>query len=393
MSTFDHIIIRDANCRKYGQLQEMFGTDDLLPMWIADMDFMTPAPIINTLRAVVSQPIQGYSRDYPHWKESVTGWYEKRYGTQVNEEWLHFVPGVIKTIVISLMALSKTGDNILTCTPIYDPYPNFIKTSGRGLLQTRLVEKNGSYEFSWDDFTEKLNSCKIFLFSSPHNPGGIVWDKDTLEKINRYCHDAGVIVISDEVHCDLALPDKKHIPFFTVNTDLDSKSIVLTSTGKTFNTPAIQGGIALIKNEQLRNEFHHFLDNCYLAETNSLQQAAIYSAYTYCDEWHQKLLTYLSENVRYVKEELAEHCPLISVIYGGASFLVFLNASKLGLSDEQLMSFFAYKAKLGLSPGHQYGTGGEGHMRLNIGCPRAVLIEAITRLKNAYRACGFHLQK
>ncbi len=389
MSTFDHIIIRDANCRKYGQLQEMFGTDDLLPMWIADMDFITPEPILNTLRAVVSQPVQGYNRDYPHWRESVAGWYKKRYDIQINDEWLHFVPGVIKTIVMSLMALSKMGDNILTCTPIYDPYPNFIKTSGRGLLQTRLVEKDGGYEFDWDDFREKLKSCKIFLFSSPHNPGGIVWDRDTLEKINSYCHDAGVIVISDEVHCDLTLPDKKHIPFFTVNAELNSKSIVFTSTGKTFNTPAIQGGIALIKNEQLRNEFYHFLDNCYLAETNSLQQAAIYSAYTHCDEWHRNLLTYLAENVRYVKEELAQHCPLIHVIYGGASFLVFLNAGKLGLSEQQLMSFFAHKAKLGLSPGQQYGAGGEGHMRLNVGCPRAVLIEAMSRLKEAYRACGF----
>lgn len=384
MSLFDYVVTRDAHCRKYGQLQQMFGTDDVLPLWIADMDFKTPQPIIDTLRSVVTEPVQGYNLDHPHWKQSVTEWYKNRYGYDVNADWLHFVPGVIKTIVLSLMALTKTGDHILTCTPIYDPYPNFIKKSGRSLIQTRLIEKNGRYEFDWHDFREKLKNCQMFLFSSPHNPGGMVWDRETVERINRYCHDAGVIIVSDEVHGDLTLPGKLHIPFFTVNEALNSQSIVFTSISKVFNTPAIQGGIAIIKNEELRNKFYSFLDDCYLAETNSLQQAAIYSAYTRCDDWHQKLLSYLSDNVKYVKGEIEKNCPLISVVYGGASYLLFLNAEEMGLSDKQLISFFVHEAKLGLSPGIQYGPGGEGHMRLNVGCPRSVLVESMKRLKEAY---------
>ncbi len=385
MSLFDCIVTRDENCRKYGQLQQMFGTDDVLPLWIADMDFKTPEPIIHALRSVITQPILGYNLDYPHWKTSVTQWYKKRYAVDINEEWLHFIPGVIKTIVLSLMALTKTGDNILTCTPIYDPYPNFVKTSGRNLIQTCLIEENGCFKFDWHDFREKLKTCKMFLFSSPHNPGGIVWDLDTIEKVNRYCHEAGVIVISDEVHCDLTLPSKLHTPFFTVNETLNSQSIVFTSTSKTFNTPAIQGGIVIIKNEELRHRFYSFLDNCYLAETNSLQQATIYSAYTHCYDWHQNLLSYLSDNVKYVKDEIEKNCPLISVIYGGASYLIFLNAKRMQLSDDQLKQFFVHDAKLGLSPGTQYGPGGEGHMRLNIGCPRSVLVESMKRLKKAYQ--------
>lgn len=385
MFLFDCVVKRNTNCRKYGQLHQMFGTDDVLPLWIADMDFNTPQPIIDTLRSVVTQPIQGYNLDHPQWKRSVTEWYKKRYDYDINVNWLHFVPGVIKTIVLSLMALTKTGDKILTCTPIYDPYPNFITTSGRSLIQTSLIERNGSYEFDWHDFREKLKKCRMFLFCSPHNPGGIVWDRETIEKVNRYCHDAGVIVVSDEVHCDLTLPGKLHIPFFTVNETLNSKSIVFTSISKAFNTPAIQGGIAIIKNEELRNQFYSFLDNCYLAETNSLQQAAIYAAYTHCDDWHQKLLPYLSDNVKYVKDEIEKNCPLISVVYGGASYLLFLNAEKMRLTDEQLTLFFVHEAKLGLSPGIQYGLGGEGHMRLNVGCPRSVLVEAMKRLKEAYK--------
>lgn len=385
MSLFDCVVTRDVNCRKYGQLQKMFGTDDVLPLWIADMDFRTPEPIIDTMRSVVTQPIQGYNLDYPQWKGAVTEWYCKYYYSDVNEDWLHFVPGVIKTIVLSLMALTKTGENILTCTPVYDPYPNFIKTSGRGLIQTRLVEVNGCYEFDWYDFKEKLKKSKMFLFLSPHNPGGMVWDQETLEKVNRYCHEAGVIVVSDEVHCDLTLPGKQHIPFFSINEKLNSKSIVLTSISKAFNTPAVQGGIAIIRNEELRDKFYSFLDNCYLAETNSLQQAAIYSAYTHCADWHQKLLSYLSGNVKFVKDEIEKNCPLISVVHGGASYLLFLNAEKMGLTDEQLAFFFVHEAKLGLSPGTQYGPGGEGHMRLNVGCPRSVLMESMQRLKQAYK--------
>jgi len=159
----------------------------------------------------------------------------------------------------------------------------------------------------------------------------------------------------------------------------------LTSISKTFNTAAIQGGIAIIKNDELRSQFYGFLDNCYLAETNSLQQAAIYSAYTHCANWHQNLLTYLSDNVAFVKSEIEKNCPLISVTYGGASYLLFLNAEKMELSDKQLASFFVHEARLGLSPGAQYGPGGEGHMRLNVGCPRAVLVEAMNRLKAAYQ--------
>lgn len=385
MSLFDDIVTRDANCRKYGQLQQMYGTNDVLPLWIADMDFATPEPILNTLRAVIEQPVQGYNLDYPQWKEAVIHWYAQQYDSTVQAHWVHFVPGVIKTIVLSMMALTRSGDNILTCSPIYDPYPNLVKTSGRNLVQTRLIEKDGGYEFDWHDFTEKLKTCKMFLFPSPHNPGGMVWRRETLERISDYCHDAGVIVIADEVHCDLTLPGKTHHPFFTLNERLNSQSIVLASISKTFNTAAIQGGIAIIKNDELRERFYHFLDNCYLSETHSLQQAAIYSAYTHCSDWHQKLLTYLADNIAYVKDEIEKHCPLISILYGGASYLLFLNAEKMGLSDEQLSAFFVHDARLGLSPGYQYGPGGEGHMRLNVGCPRSVLEEAMDRLKKAYQ--------
>ncbi|WP_409309749.1 MalY/PatB family protein [Pectobacterium sp. B1J-3] len=384
MLLFDDVVVRDPICRKYGQMKQMFGTEEILPLWIADMDFKTPAPIIDSLISVSSQLIQGYNMDYPGWRESVVGWYKMRFGTEVNEEWLHFIPGVIKSVVLSVMALSKPNDNILTCTPIYDPYKNLIPGSGRNLIQSQLIEKNGTYEFDWNDFRNKLKMSSVFLFVSPHNPGGVVWDQETLSKVKHYCHEEGVIIVSDEVHCDLTLPGKCHIPFFAIDDIVDSEAIVLTSIGKAFNAPGVQGGIMIIKNKRLREKLYGFLDNCYLAETNYLQQAAIYSAYTQCDSWYQQLLVYLSANVEYVKNEIKQNCPKISVIYGGASYLLFLNAKSMGLSDEALASFFINDVKLGLSPGIQYGAGGEGHMRINIGCPRSILVEAMERLKVAY---------
>lgn len=213
----------------------------------------------------------------------------------------------------------------------------------------------------------------------------MVWSRETLEKISHYCQQAGVIILSDEVHSDLTLPGKQHLPFFTLDDAAGSQSIVLTSVSKTFNTAAIQGEIAIIKNDELRHRFYHFLDNCYLAETHSLQQVTIYSAYTHCGDWHRELLAYLADNVTFVRNEIEIHCPLISIVYGGASYLLFLNAEKMALSETQLSDFFVHEARPGLSPGSQYGSGGEGHMRLNVGCPRALLVEAMNRLKAAYQ--------
>ncbi|HGP2816286.1 TPA: MalY/PatB family protein [Salmonella enterica] len=384
MSLFDEVISRDPVCRKIGQMKQMFGTENVTPLWIADMDFKTPQAIRTELAAVLSQPVQGYNMDYPGWKKSVIHWYQKWYDCYLNEEWLHFIPGVIKTVVLSLLALTEPGDNILTLTPVYDPYRDFVSGSNRNLLQSQLIEHNGTYSIHWEDFREKLKESKLFLFVSPHNPGGVVWDRETLLKIKRFCHEEDVTVISDEVHCDLTLTDKKHIPFFNIDDDMDNQSVVLHSTGKTFNTPGIQGGFMIIKNQQLRNKLYRFLDQCHLAETNYLQQSVIFSAYTYCDEWYQKMRGYLAKNVNFVMQSIERHCPKISVLYGGASYLLFLNAEKLGMDDEELASFFIKKAQLGLSPGVQYGPSGEKHMRINVGCAHSVLVQAMENLKSAY---------
>ncbi|EHR8838068.1 PatB family C-S lyase [Shigella flexneri] len=385
MPNFDEIIQRDAGCRKMGQLKEMYGTTDLLPLWIADMDFATPQAIKRTMTEIDSQPIQGYFLDYPGWKQSVKEWYAYRYQIHIEDEWLHFIPGVIKTIVFSILALTKENDKVLTCTPVYDPYPNLVNTSGRTLVQTRLIERNGTFEFDWDDLESKLPGCKLFLLSSPHNPGGIVWDSATLSRIADLCAANGTIIISDEIHGDLTLLPAKHQPFFSISDNARHNVIVLTSASKAFNIPGVQGGVAIIHDTTLRNRFFRFLDGCYLAETNIMQQAALYSAYTDCREWHMELLSYLTDNIHYVKTEIASRCPDITVMHGGASYLLFLNAEKMGLDDASLKSFFVQEAKLGLSLGLQYGPGGERHMRLNVASPRSVLVEAMDRLATAYQ--------
>lgn len=385
MSIFDEIILRDERCRKYGQLNDMFGTTDVLPLWIADMDFATPQPITELMRSIASEQIQGYPMDFPFWKKSVTEWYGYRYQLNISEEWLHFIPGVIKTIVFSILALTEPKDNILMCTPVYDPYPDLVNTCGRTLVQTKLIERNGTFEFDWDDFEHKVSACKMFLLCSPHNPGGVVWNEETLSRIADLCAVAGTIIISDEVHSDLTLPAVKHHPLLSVSDNACRHSIILTSTSKTFNIPGVQGGVAIVPDKLLRDRFYGFLDGCYLAETNIMQQAALFAAYTSCREWHRELLVYLADNIQYVKDEIASHCPGLSVIHGGASYLLLLNAEKMGLDDPGLKSFFVKEAKLGLSPGSQYGSGGERHMRLNIASPRSVLVNAMGRLAEAYR--------
>lgn len=385
MPNFDEIFQRDAGCRKIGQLNEMYGTTDLLPLWIADMDFATPQAITKAMKEIASEPVQGYFLDYPGWKQSVREWYDYRYQIRIDDEWLHFIPGVIKNIVFSIMALTEVGEKVLTCTPVYDPYPNLVNTSRRTLVQTRLIERHGTFEFDWDDLESKLQGCKLFLFVSPHNPGGIVWDSTTLARIADLCAASGTIIISDEIHGDLTLSPAKHQPFFSISENACQNVIVLTSASKAFNIPGVQGGVAVIPDSVLRNRFYGFLDGCYLAETNIMQQAALYTAWTHCREWHTELQSYLADNIRYVKTEIASRCPDISVIHGGASYLLFLNAEKMELDDASLKSFFVSKAKLGLSPGLQYGPGGERHMRLNVATPRSVLVVAMDRLATAYQ--------
>lgn len=389
MSLFNLVVSRDQMSRKTGQMKKMFGTEMVIPLWIADMDFCTPDAILSEMKSVSSQSIQGYNIDYPGWKEAVIRWYKKRHNCQVKEEWIHFIPGVIKSVVLSLLALSQRGDNILTLTPIYDPYRDLVPGCERNLIQSQLIENGGTYEIDWIDFREKLKQSQLFLFVSPHNPGGVVWSKETLSKIKRYCHNEGVIVISDEVHCDLIFSEESHTPFFDINNDITNQSVVLHSPGKTFNVPGVQGGIMIIKNQRLREKLFGFLEQCHLAETNYLQQAVIFSSFTHCEDWYQELLQYLADNISFVKETIEKDCPEISVVHGGASYLLFLNAEKLGMNDEQLAAFFIKEAGLGLSPGKQYGPGGEQHMRLNVGSPRHVLNLAMEKLKAAYKKRHF----
>jgi cystathionine beta-lyase len=389
MSLFDLIVSRDRTSRKTGQMKKMFGTETVIPLWIADMDFNTPDAILSEMKSVASQPIQGYNIDYPCWKKAVIQWYKKRYNCEVKDEWIHFVPGVIKSVVLSLLALTQRGDNILTLTPIYDPYRDLVPGCERNLIQSRLIEKGSTFEIDWIDFREKLKQCQVFLLVSPHNPGGVVWRKETLSKIQRCCHDENVVIISDEVHCDLVFSEEPHTPFFDIDKDTANQSVILHSSGKTFNVPGVQGGFMIIKNPRLREKLFGFLEQCHLAETNYLQQAVIYSSFTYCEDWYQKLLPYLADNVNFVKEAISKDCPDISVVHGGASYLLFLNATKLGMNDEQLADFFIKDAGLGLSPGKQYGPGGEQHMRLNVAAPRHVLNLAMEKLKAAYKKRHF----
>ncbi|MBP9642881.1 MAG: PatB family C-S lyase [Budvicia sp.] len=385
MSEFDDVILRGIQSRKYGQLVEMFGTNDVLPLWIADMEFATPAPIRLAMQHVVAQPIQGYDLQYPQWEFSISDWYQSQYAVNIDQHWLHYVPGVIKAIVLAILSLTKPDDSVLTFSPIYDPYPNLVNTSGRQLVQSKLIQKDGTFAIDWQDFEDKVQTCRAFLFCSPNNPGGVVWDKDSLRRIAAICKASNTLVIADEIHGDLTLFPQQHIPFFSVSQEASENCIVLSSANKTFNMPGVQGGFAIVPNPDLRERFYGFLDGCYLAETNTLQQAAMVTAFLACREWLAQLKEYLAKNIEYVQQQMKLRCPKITTVYGGASYLLLLDATNLGLEPEQIKAFFIKKARLGLSPGSQYGPGCEYYMRLNVGCPRSMLVEAMDRLAKGYR--------
>lgn len=376
-------------CRKLDQRVEMYGTEDVLPLWIADMDFSVAPEIRAAVQKFVAEDVYGYFYETDFWKKAVKSWYEYRYQLDLDIKSLHYTPTVIRTIVYALLALSHEGDGVVICDPVYDPYPNYINTLGRKVIRTALVFKEGRYTYDFEDLDQKLANAKVMILCSPNNPMGIVWTKEELSTIASLCKKHNVLVISDEVHSDLLLGNVEHTPFFTVNEWAFEHSIVVNSTSKTFNTPGMQGAYCIINGKELRDKYFHFIDNTYLAECQYQQLVIFESAYMHARGWYEEVKTYLKDNLSYVREFISINCPRIKIHNYGATYLLLLDMSDLFDKPEDIFNFFVKEARLGLSPGPQYGEVSKLCMRFNFGSPRSIIEEGMQRLKQAYENRGF----
>lgn len=382
---FDEIIPRkNSDCLKYDKLQEMFGTDDALSMWIADMDFRTPPFVIEALRRRLDHEVLGYTFCSPQWKPAIQSWVSRHYGWDVKEEEIGFVGGIVPAISFAVQCFTAPGDKILIQPPVYHPYHHVVKDLGRTLVYNPLRLVNGQFEIDFEDFERKIVGCKLFLLCNPHNPGGRVWNADELVRIADICAKNSVIVISDEIHCDMALTGYKHTVFATVSEAAAQNSVTLMAASKTFNIAGLKSSYHIIQNEALRKQYSEYLTRSELDTAHLFATTAVAVAYNEGDEWLAQMLQYVEENIAFLDKYLKENMPKISFIRPQASYLVFLDARELGMPQERLVKFFLKEAKVAMNDGTMFGQEGAGFMRMNLGCPRATLEQALKQIKAAY---------
>lgn len=382
---FDEIIPRKhTDCLKYDNVKEMFGTEEILPMWIADMDFRTPPFIVDAIRKRLDHEVLGYTYCCSRWRPAIQNWVKRHYNWEVQPDEIAFVGGIVPAISFALQCFTKPGDKVLIQPPVYHPYHHVTHDLERTLVTSPLKLVNGQLEIDFADFEEKIKGCKLFLLCNPHNPCGRVWTKDELQRMCDICVENNVLVISDEIHCDMALKGFRHTPFATVSEEAKNNSITFMAASKTFNIAGLKSSYHIIHNEEIRKQYHEFLRKSELDTAHVFATGPVATAYNEGDEWLEQMLEYVEANIDYMEEYLKNNMPKMGMIRPQASYLVFLDARGLGLPHDQLVEFFIREAKVGMNDGAMFGEGGSGFMRMNLGCPRATLVKALEQIKSAY---------
>lgn len=382
---FDVVIDRhNTGAAKIEKCKELFGTDDLLPLWVADMDFATPDFILDSIKNRLEHPILGYSVACEDYFQSVLKWINNLHGCKIEREWLGFLPGIVPGLAFAVNAFSQPNDEIIVQPPVYPPFINVPNKNNRKVVFNPLKEVNGQFEMDLEDLERKITGrTRLLLLCNPQNPGGRAWDAETLRNVAAICYKHGILVISDEIHSDMALNGHKHIPFGTVSEQAQQNSITYMAPSKTFNMAGLISSSYIIPNPEIRKKFKDYLENSELANGNIFAYIACQAAYENGAEWRRQMLEYVQGNLDYVVDFLKNNIPQIKPMIPQASFLIWLDCSGMNMTTNQLQDFMVQKAKLGLNKGTTYGPGGENHLRLNIGCPRKVLEEAMGQLKKA----------
>ena len=387
---FDEIIDRhNTGAIKIEKCKALFGTDDVIPLWVADMDFRTPEFITNSIIKRLEHPILGYTTACEEYYQSVLSWIEYLHHWKVERQWLGFLPGIVPGLAFSVNAFTQPNDEIIVQPPVYPPFLNVPTKNDRKVVYNPLKEINGCFEMDFDDLERKITGrTRLFILCNPHNPGGRTWDKDTLMKLAEICYKHGILVVSDEIHSDMALPGNRHTPFATASELAEQNSITYMAPSKTFNMAGLISSSYIIPNKDIRKKFSEYLENSELANGNIFAYFAARAAYQNGTEWLKQMIDYIQGNMEYVVDFLHQHVPQIKPMIPQASFLIWLDCSGMNMNSNEIQDFMVKKAKLGLNKGITFGPGGERHLRLNIGCPRSVLIEAMSLLKKAMDEIG-----
>ncbi|MCD7976108.1 MAG: PatB family C-S lyase [Tannerellaceae bacterium] len=382
---FDEVIDRrGTNSVKVDQLQARFGNADLIPLWVADMDFRTPDFILEAIKKRCNHEIFGYTFASEEYYNSIINWIDYKHKWHIQKEWISYIPGIVKGIAFTLDCFTQPGDKVIIQPPVYHPFRLVPEHMEREVVNNPLKLVDGVYQMDFDQLESVIDEkCKVLILCSPHNPGGMVWSKETLVRLAEICAQHHILVIADEIHAEMVYPHSTHHPFATVSEAAANNSITFMAPSKTFNIAGIVTSYSIIPNQEIREKFYPFLAARELSDGTIFSYEATMAAYTYGAEWLQQMWMYIMENVDYVDRFMKTEIPKIKVYLPQASFLVWLDCRELGLSQEELVSLFRDKAGLALNDGSMFGPGGEGYMRLNIGCSRSILDQALTSLKKA----------
>lgn len=381
---FDQIVDRSQNLSaKYDEREKRFGTSNVIPLWVADMDFKTAQPIIDALKARAEEGIWGYTTRPDSYFEAIRDWQKRRNGWEIDVSRMSFCLGVVQTLGAMVRLYTPRGGNVLIQPPVYGEFYDMTEFAGRKVIENKLVERDGHWAVDWEDLEEKLRSADLFMLCSPHNPLGIVWSEEELRRVMELCLKYRVLVVSDEIHSDLIFHGKKHIPAASLSAEIAANVVTGISGTKTFNLAGLQASAVVFPNAHMKRVFDRFWMNMDIHRNNAFSVTAMETAFREGEEWLDQLLAYLSGNFDFVVDYCEKHIPKIKTFAPDATYLMWLDCRALGLSDEQLHDFMIQRAGLGLNDGRFFGRQLNGFMRLNAACPRSVLQQAMKQLETA----------
>ncbi len=383
---------KNTNCAKWDFVKPIFGHENVIPMWVADMDFPVAPPIVDAIKRRAEHAFYGYTNPGAGVIQAIVDRMQRKFNWKIQPEWVVFTPGVVPALHIAVRMLTHPGDEIIVQEPVYYPFFPAITSSGCQIAVNRLKLENGRYEMDYEDLERRFRSkvgmlpipgrVKAIILSNPHNPVGRLWNMDEQTRLGEIVIRNGAVVISDEIHCELLFQGQQHTPFASISEEFEQNSIVCMSPSKTFNLAGLEVSSIIIPNRKLRHEYTNTRAGI-LPGPNLFGYTALEAAFRFGDEWLEQLLDYLQGNLEFLLEYFAKKIPKIKVIKPQGTYLIWLDCRELGLDDMQLRSFMRDKARVGLDDGFIFGQAGSGFERMNIACPRAILEEALKRIESA----------
>lgn len=385
---FDRVIERrGTSSYKWDQSLALFGDADVLPLWVADMDFMSPPAVVEALQARAAHGVYGYTiRQQPYF-DAILGWLKNRHDWDVPQSWLATSPGVVTALALLIQTLTDEKDQIVIQTPVYYPFFDMIQLNGRKLIENPLRLEDGIYRMDFELLEQQFAAgAKMILFCSPHNPGGRVWSVEELTQLGELCVKYNVWLVSDEIHFDLVFSGHKHIPIASLSDDIAQKTITCIAPSKTFNMPGISTSTLIIANDQVRRKYVHSLKALSLHLESYFAAVALEKAYTEGAEWLDAVVQYIESNIDYLMQFFAEKMPNLTVMKPQATYLVWIDVRSLGMTSTELKDMMFKQAKVAFNEGSMYG--GDGFLRINVACPRAILEEGLNRFYAALQKAG-----